>query len=205
MNYRHLADAVDFYKTRGYVYIEDVPWTVQDGAYYATKPSQLLGRDIPDIHIHASQASRLPIQMGHPVASGEQSFLQMMIDGQPIKRAVCVTPCYRHEPRVDTLHRPYFMKVELINAHDVDLGHLIHMVHDACAFFEQFFAVRVVETQDGFDIVEKSTRFELGSYGIRTVDYPGDSARKFRWIYGTGCAEPRLSIAIRQYNGVSGR
>lgn len=32
---------------------------------------------------------------------------------------------------------------------------------------------------------------ELGSYGIRTCDY-------LEYIYGTGCAEPRLSQTIKK-------
>ncbi len=205
MDYGNIARAVDFYKERGYVYLDDVPWYVGKEAYYATKPEAAV-----DISLSASTEATLPTHMGYPVASGEQSFLQMMIDGQPIKRAICVTPCFRHEPKVDMLHRRYFMKAELINAQDVDEGHLIHMVHDACNFFEQYFAVRVVKTEIGYDIVEKGSRFELGSYGIRDLKVPryeksvnrGDlyaGVRHFRWIYGTACAEPRLTTAIQKH------
>ena len=93
------------------------------------------------------------------------------------------------------------MKAELINAQDVDEGHLIHMIHDACAFFERFFPVRVVSTEQGYDIVEKGTRFELGSYGIRDKAFVG---KRLRWIYGTGCAEPRLSLAIQKHLKITG-
>lgn len=132
---------------------------------------------------------------GFFVASGEQGFIQMMLDGQELKRAVCVTPCFRVE-RYDHWHLPYFMKAELINAHDTDEGHLIHMVHEACSFFEHALnhpstAVRVVKTGElAYDIVEKSTRIELGSYGIREITV---ADKRLRWIYGTACAEPRLS------------
>jgi hypothetical protein len=96
------------------------------------------------------------------------------------------------------LHRRYFMKAELINAQDVDDGHLIDMVHDACSFFERFVSVRVIRTAIGYDIVEKGTRFELGSYGIRER-YPADQGRPaLKWIYGTACAEPRLSTTIEK-------
>lgn len=206
MNYSNIADAVEFYRQRGYVYLEDVPWLVGHEAYYATKPAGA-------VDVQQTAAGRWD---GFPVASAEQSFIQMMLDGQPIKRAVAVTPCYRAEPRIDTLHRPYFVKAELINAQDVDEGHLVHMVHDACSFFERFFSVRVVAAQDPsggltYDIVEKGTRYELGSYGIRRItvsvteggEYRG--IRKMEWIYGTACAEPRLSTAIQRHSRLVGR
>lgn len=199
MNYSHIAKALEFYQDRGYVYLDDVPWYVGKAAYTATKPF-----DAVDISIRGD-GPHLRDDMGFLVASGEQSFLQMMIDGQDIKRAICVTPCFRYEPRVDMLHKRYFMKAELINAQDVDEGHLLHMIHDACSFFEQFFAVRVIKTNIGYDIVEKGSRFELGSYGIRDVSIPDGSGesgvhwKKLRWIYGTAVAEPRLSTAIQKH------
>ncbi|MBV9125626.1 MAG: hypothetical protein JO112_19935 [Planctomycetes bacterium] len=198
MNYTNIAKAVEFYTERGYVYLDDAPWNVRYDAYTATKPE-----GAKDVFYSTKDGPTL-----HPVASGEQSFIQMMLDGQSIKRAICVTPCHRAEPRIDTLHRPYFMKAELINADNVDDGHLIHMVHEACSFFEQFFPVRVIRTSPAgevpmsFDIVEKGTRFELGSYGIREVKIGG---RRLDWIYGTACAEPRLSTAIAKHSKAVGR
>lgn len=195
MDYGHIWQAAEFYRKRGYVYMQDAPWHVGRDAYYATKPA-----DAVDVVLEAFRGDSpndLPFDRPYMVASGEQSFIQMMLDGQSIKRAVCITPCFRWEPRVDMLHRRYFMKAELINAHDVDVGHLMHMVHEACAFFEQFFPqVRVVDTGVGFDIVEKESRMELGSYGIRRMTIGG---KPLQWVYGTGCAEPRLSTVIERY------
>ncbi len=188
MNYSNIALAVEYYKDRGYVYVQDAPWSVEGPAYYATKP-----KEATDI--------RGGPENNFLVASGEQSFLQMMLDGQPLKRAICVTPCWRIE-KYNDWHKPYFMKAELINAHDVDEGHLVHMVHEAAAFFEQFFPVRVLKLGKTYDIVEKGTRAELGSYGIRSVKIEGV---KYRWIYGTGCAEPRLSTAIARHSQESGK
>ncbi len=189
MNYANIAAAVSFFEDRGYVYLEDAPWHVGRVAYYTTKPIGAM--DVALQSFRGDAPADVPFDRPYMVASGEQSFIQMMLDGQFIKRHVCVTPCFRWEPRVDMLHRRYFMKAELINAQDVDEGHLIDMIHDACSFFESFVRVRVVRTAIGYDIVEKGTRFELGSYGIREI--PG-----FRWIYGTACAEPRLSLTIEK-------
>jgi hypothetical protein len=192
VNYSRITEAVEFYSRRGYIYLEDAPWHVGREAYYMTKPD-----DAVDIMLMACGGGNV-FERPYAVASGEQSFIQMMLDGQFLKRHVCVTPCFRWEPRVDMLHRRYFMKAELINAQDVDDGHLIDMVHDACSFFERFVSVRVIRTAIGYDIVEKGTRFELGSYGIRER-YPADQGRPaLKWIYGTACAEPRLSTTIEK-------
>lgn len=188
MNYAHIARAVDYYRNRGYVYIEDAPWTVEQPASYATKPEG------------ATEVRGGP-ENAFLVASGEQSFLQLMLEGRTLKRAICVTPCWRIE-KYNDWHKPYFMKAELINAHDVDEGHLVHMVHEASSFFEQFFPVRVLKIGKTYDIVEKGTRAELGSYGIRDVKIEGE---RYRWIYGTGCAEPRLSTVIARHSDEVGK
>ena len=44
----------------------------------------------------------------------------------------------------------------------------------------------------GYDIVSPQG-IELGSYGIRSHPDIGD------WVYATGCAEPRLSIALKEF------
>lgn len=174
MNYRLLEQALSFYGSRGYVYVSDAPWLVDKEASYATKPP-----GTEDVKV--SNADK------HLVASGEQSFIQLMLEGREFKRAMCITPCFRVE-RYNDYHKPYFMKVELINADDPSRGNLLQMVHDAASFFEKHVTIKIVETTPGsFDIQSKATRSELGSYGIRRY-------KDFMWIYGTGCAEPRLSL-----------
>lgn len=209
MNYASISEALRFYQDRGYVYMDDAPWHVGREAYYMTKPPGAV--DVALEAFRGDSPNDVPFDRPYMVASGEQSFIQMMLDGQPIKRAICVTPCFRWEPRVDMLHRRYFMKAELINAHDVDAGHLTHMVHDACSFFESMgLAVRVIQTnpsptEPSFDIVEKGTRYELGSYGIRER-FPADQERQMlRWIYGTGVAEPRLETILKRNLRSTGR
>lgn len=190
MNYENISKAVEYYESRGYVYIQDAPWTVSRTAYYATKPegaTDVVFRESP-----TKEAGR-----NYFVASGEQSFLQMLLDGQPLKQAICVTPCFRVEHR-DDWHLPYFVKAELINGQDVDAAHLMYMIHQAAGFFEKFCSIRIVEGPNGsYDIVEKGSRRELGSYGIRTLTVDG---KNFRWIYGTACAEPRLTTVLSRRN-----
>ena len=183
MNYSNLTKALDFYKDRGYIYLPDAPWYVSKGAYHATKPP-----GAEDIIVEWGDSPHK-----YMVASGEQSFLQLMLDGRDLKRHICVTPCYRVE-KYNDWNKPYFMKAELINAHDVDQGHLIDMIADAREFFQQFVETRVLVTGDlSYDIVSKDGRIELGSYGIRDAVI---NDKDFEWVYGTACAEPRLSKAI---------
>ncbi len=193
MNYRLLADAVEFYRNRGYDYVPETPWLIDQPAYYATKP-----RDIPDV--------KISVEDKFFCASGEQGFLQMLFSDQPIKKAVCVTPCIRNEKQ-DEWHKLFFMKVELINADEPTRANLYALVHDAMAFFEQHVSVKLVtkdgigrESDDGeyIDIVEKYSRKELGSYGIRHAAHPDGKSKDVSWIYGTGCAEPRLSQVIQR-------
>ncbi len=199
MDYGNIAKALEFYRTRGYIYMEDAPWMVDQPAYYATKP--------PEAQADVVKEREDGTARKYLVASGEQSFIQLMLEGQPLKRAICVTPCYRVE-KYDALRRPAFMKAELINAHDVDEGHLIHMVHEAASFFEQFFPVRIVKTSKNlldeptYDIIEKGTRIELGSYGIRRIKV---GKQQLDWIYGTACAEPRLSTVIARHSRETGK
>jgi hypothetical protein len=194
MNYKLLSDAIDFYRNRGYYYVPEAPWLIDKPAYYATKPG-----NVPDVKISVDDKFFC--------ASGEQSFLQMLFNDQPIKKAVCVTPCIRNEPQ-DEWHKLFFMKVELINADEPTRANLYALVHDAMAFFEQHVSVKLVtkdkdgrECHDGqfIDIVEKYSRKELGSYGIRHAVHPDGVSSDVSWIYGTGCAEPQLSQVIRHH------
>lgn len=173
IDYAKIAQAVEFYRLRGFEYI-DVPWAVQEDAMNVTKPAN---------------ATNFPLEaFTDLVASGEQSFIEMMFkDELPKGRYVCVTPCFRNETDRTDWTRLYFMKVELIDSFDTSEGNLERIVNIAQDFFKQYLSrVDVVKTDIGFDI--QSCGLELGSYGIR-------SYHDYKWIYATGCAEPRLSIA----------
>ena len=71
---------------------------------------------------------------------------------------------------------------------------LLKIVDLSLEFYRKFLpSCYVKETELGYDIEIKG--HELGSYGIRECEF-------LKWIYGTGCAEPRLSSLIKIY-GVS--
>lgn len=173
IDYTNIQYALDWYAKRGTFKQIDVPWLVSREALDVTSPSS---------------AQLLETPLGCLVASGEQSFIQMMMDGS-LKPGnyCCVTPCFRDEPVVDELHRTSFLKVELISAWpDIEGQALRNMLHAAFYMHLNVMRARTVRTDDGYDIMCQG--IELGSYGIRQH---GD----LRWVYGTGIAEPRFTQA----------
>ncbi len=176
-SWARIASAVDYYT--GYCDYEymDVPWFVGRFAYDATKPEG--ARDIA-VTTWGDQWNK-----HYLVASGEQSFLSLMVNGREIKDAVCVTPCFRDEPIYDATHLREFMKVELISTTRT----VNEVLNSAFHFFAQYTeeSKLVVEKTDiGYDIMLNG--HEIGSYGERVLG-------NLRWVYGTGIAEPRFTYA----------
>lgn len=177
IDYQRLLSARDWYDARGYRFIE-VPWLVPDEAYHVTSPTDRKWLQTP---------------LGNVIASGEQSFIHLLQTGK-LKTHVqdtqfqTLTPCFRDEPVLDDLHQTHFVKVELIN---LDVNCLFTVIHDAQDFFSRFINTKIVQTSArSWDIVTSEHEIELGSYGVRFC-----AAGSF--IYGTGLAEPRLSVALR--------
>ena len=179
INYKLLDDSLNFYQAHGFNRIE-APWTVSEYVDNITKP--------PD-----RQAFQLKHNDKCLVASGEQSFLYLALkEYLPKGKYQTITPCFRFES-FDFLHTKYFMKNELIVTDVVNKTELERVISIALDFYGQFFDKNDLiteETDDGCDITIKN--IELGSYGIRKCDF-------LTWIYGTGCAEPRLSKLIDLY------
>ena len=180
INYSHLAESCKYYSGLGYKRIE-TPWWVSQDILDITKPPEAEGR----------ATYFLPANKKCLVASGEQSFLYLANKGSLAPgRYFTITPCFRDEV-ITTTHSKYFIKNELINTEEVNEKTLNAMIVDAYGLF-QFLVpnecrLKIVETSLGFDILYDG--IELGSYGIRSCGF-------LDWIYGTGCAEPRLSRAI---------
>lgn len=175
INYGNIAESVSYYEDKGYKQIE-VPWMIPTSASNITKPVGCKDFCIADSDLV------LP-------ASGEQSFLSMYMNGYlPLGKFQTVTPCFRHDP-IDSIHHLWFLKNELINTQEVTTQTMLGMVTHAKNFFESILEdkVDIVEVAgQGIDLEYKGV--ELGSYGIRKCDF-------LNWVYGTGCAEPRLSFA----------
>ena len=174
---RLLADAQSYYASYGYV-DTPTPWLVGEAAYRATLP--------PD---HEGLEWQSPVG-GYHVGSAEQGFMQLIDDDLPIpERAQSASPCYRGEPAYDELHWPYFYKLELYNA-DVSNASLAEMITCARGLFTQLgIPTRIIQTGErAYDIETAMTHVELGSYGVRTF-------QGREWLYGTGLALPRATIA----------
>ena len=180
INYKIIADSIDYYENSGFIRIES-PWTVSEYVDNLTKPKD-----------------RISFQLKHNnkclVASGEQAFLYLYLkDFLPKGQFQTTTPCFRMES-FDYSHTKYFIKNELIKTdivNDIELEKII----DKCLIFYKKYIPDVIvsKTEIGFDIEYNGQ--ELGSYGIRECEY-------LKWIYATGCAEPRLSKIINLY-GIS--
>jgi hypothetical protein len=193
-HYKHLVEAIRYYEQCGFKWL-DVPWAVSELAIYMTRPTWIVG----DPPYYVSGGEDL-----FPVASAEQSFLQMQLDavakGERMTGSyVTMTPCFRNEPVIDELHQPYFMKVELISWDKTTREDMDKMIAGARLFFERSLWVDCVHNADpdplgivAYDLVTTHTGIELGSYGIREHPKVG------RWVYGTGLAEPRFSYALEK-------
>ena len=181
IDYQKIADAQKYYSAAGFIELA-VPWIIDYSAYSVTCPANR--REFYALG-------------GYMNASGEQSFIQMMLSGAKLGRNFCVTSCYRDEPVLDELHHRYFVKLELIDT-DVSENNLAAMIRIAQKFFDgylpQEFPAKVVKTNEverSFDIVDGFSGIELGSYGIRRH-------KEFSWIYGTGIALPRLDTVLQK-------
>lgn len=176
-----VAQAIDYYQKCGYTYVE-APWIVSRAAVDVTLPQ---GHDP-----HETMDGTL-------VGSAEQSFIHMAQTGVlQTGRYVAATPCFRDDP-VDELHQRAFFKVELIELARWAIPwpniRLTTMIADALGFFHSLpggKGAHIITTKNGFDI--ELGGIELGSYGIR------DHAQ-WVWIYGTGYADPRFTIASARH------
>jgi seryl-tRNA synthetase len=186
IDYNLIAKSIEHYSKEGYVRIES-PWTVARAISNITRP--------PD-----AKEFELSNKDKVLVASGEQSFLALYNKGfLPLGKYQTCTPCFRDET-FTLLHTKYFIKNELIITDDVSEESLHKMIDAAVRFFKQLgLDVGVVETErtqlgkfPAYDIYYMGD--ELGSYGMRHCDY-------LTWVYGTGCAEPRLS-RVMEANGI---
>lgn len=187
INFQLLQDSIEFYKKKNFVRIE-TPWTVTPAISNITKPA-------------AAQSFNLENKNKILVASAEQSFLYLYCKGfLPPGQFQSVTPCFRDEP-FDSTHSKYFIKNELIKTDFTSKNNLDDVIYNAYEFFlsicdknnKDAAALKVVETHDekfnckSWDILYNE--IEIGSYGIRECKF-------LKWIYGTGCAEPRLSLTL---------
>lgn len=181
IDYKKIADAISFYESRGFSYIE-VPWCVSREVSNITKPKGKIN---------------IKSFFGYHVASGEQSFLQMISKNNLDEGYyICSTPCYRNEEIINELHKKWFMKVELIyyfgkrkTSFHERKEKFDFILNSSCEFYSRYLEIDKLKTKEGVDIISSKEKIELGSYGVRGY-------KNFSWVYGTGVAEPRLSYVL---------
>lgn len=185
VDYQKIASANQFYESLGFETL-DAPWWVPRPIMKITSPDP--SNDNLEYYLTKNEKCL--------VASGEQSFLYMANKGLlPKGKFQCTTPCFREEIQGD-MKRKFFIKNELILTKEVSNLLLEETIQNCVKFFKTQVPrpdlINVVSLGNSYDI--NYERVELGSYGIREVSF-------LKWIYATGCAEPRLSqaIALQQY------
>lgn len=183
IDYNYIAEAENFYSRRGFSKI-NVPWYVPREIINITLP--------PGVVINERNVINDQVLVG----SAEQSFLYLTKTQDLKGKFFGTTPCFREDIE-DELHHHYFMKTELFQNDDVSEISLAALLGIAQNFFSHYLPIKTIETNDpnsymSFDIIDEKFGIELGSYGIREHPEVG------MWIYGTGCAEPRLSYVLEK-------
>jgi len=181
INWLLLGESIQFYKNRGFKYIE-TPWFVESANCLITCDNRNALVEIKDTYEDWSL-----------VGSAEQGFIQHAKDGRlATNNYVSCGPCFRKEPTFDELHHPQFMKVELFTLCDSenDANNAAqNFIKQAFVYMAQHSSnLNIITTSDGQDI--ELNDIEVGSYGYRYDNNIG------WWAYGTGLAEPRFSQAI---------
>lgn len=149
INYKRLLESLDYYQENGYKYI-DLDWSVDSLISEITKPEYK-----KDYYLEGGSVL---------VASAEQSFLQMMFDKTlPNGKYVGMTPCFREEV-IDSLHRNYFMKVELINTEYVTEENLQNMINTALLFLQKHIDCEIIQLEDNTYDITSLNGIELGSW-----------------------------------------
>lgn len=178
IGWKNLNRTLEHFMAQGYTYVE-VPWTVPRHITEITFPEAfaVLGAGADDL-----------------IGSSEQSFLHLALDGGLERGRYCaLTPCFRHEAQYTNTHRPYFMKVELFNTLTPTPEAMGKTLVEGLDWFKKLTKNKglldIEHTAQGFDI--NLNGIEIASYGIRT--YNG-----LTWLYATGLAEPRFSVALRK-------
>lgn len=180
-----IYEAINFYGCK----LAKVPYLVDSDIMDHTCPSWV--RDQRLTHSNGKQY----------VASAEQSFLQMEKDGKlslSDEPMVALTPCFRDEAILDDTHLNIFLKLEIFEYNPVE----INVASDLCwatsmqkFFLSQGLLTHILKTDIGYDVMTKDG-LELGSFGYRLTP------KGIPYVYGTGLAEPRASIALQKNKSV---
>jgi hypothetical protein len=180
INWLRIGQAFEYYKTKGYQPVE-VPWIVDDAVSAITFPA------VDETNSFLLKGSETGL-----VASAEQGFLQIA-DTLSLGKYVSCSPCFRREGGKTEFHQDTFMKIELFEKIDTNCSmrqqkHLnLYKTIKTVTEFLGDKAELVCLDEYSYDL--NINGIEVGSYGIR-------QHQDTRWVYGTGLAEPRYSMAV---------
>lgn len=188
--FSYVKPARKHYQDLGYSNLE-TPWVVSSKALNITRPL---------VSNSSHNSSSL-------VASGEQSFLQMILEDKlELAKFQTFTPCFRPFDTLSDIHCQQFYKLELIDYFGDEAPKqedLFEMVNHALEFFHSYeigcLADPTIDEPRECDTIYSvdisgfigKDPIELGSYGIRfhkSIGY---------WIYGTGVAFPRFNYVLK--------
>lgn len=176
---RLVYEALEHYTKLGYQML-DVPMCVSREASDYTRPAEYEALEHVNDKVY--------------VGSAEQGFIQLFMEGKlPNGKFMALTPCCRDEKYLSESSLKVFLKLELIIVGEANTKAI---VKDATSFFNEYALVGTTndEIVDILDIVALT---ELGSYGVRT--FPNSDVE---YTFGTGLAEPRLSLVIKMQNSI---
>lgn len=167
-----LAYAQQYYGALGFQ-STPTPWLVTKKSYLLTCPEDTIHWESPTGQYH--------------VASAEQGFIELLLNGKLVaQQAQSTTPCFRMEPDFDSLHWPFFYKLELFSA-TASKSEALALLHYAKKLFEQLGVTtnKVKTSSTSWDLIDDRYGIEVGSYGYRHYE-------NISWSYGTGLAQPRF-------------
>lgn len=186
IDYARLGRAIAYYENLGYKYVE-LDWTASPEAIAATCPNPDLAADVPLI--------------GTLIGSAEQAFIdEARAHWKPKGKYCACTPCFRVGDNRDIFHQEMFMKVELWRDDVVDHYAKEEMLSAMAEFAQNemhsfpIWELKREDLEDGSaDLILNG--HEIGSFGVREL-FLGQSEDPLRWVFGTGLAEPRFSMAM---------
>jgi hypothetical protein len=194
ISYENIQKSIEFYGRRGFNYME-VPWIIPKNINQETHQNKVT---VAHLDLESYRTNK---QEDSLVGSAEQSFRCLDFNHFALEgRLIAVTPCFRDDAP-NYWHQKYFIKSELFYKTSNTEEVLQEFINAAYDFFISFqLNILVTKTSDykalkSYDIIDQASGQELGSYGIRILR-DGNT-----YVYGTGCAEPRLSKVVK-YNGM---
>jgi hypothetical protein len=178
INWKRLANALEFYKNLGFKEI-DVDWHVP--------------KSVHDITCSDGHRMFHLKDYGILVGSAEQAFIGLQLEGRlPPGRYVALTPCFRDEgTERDELHALYFAKVELYSSlpnHATERAVLERVA-------SSFMASQLPSGSPPIHSVMAENGVDLEINGIEVGSYSSRSFGGISWTCGTGLAEPRFTMA----------